>query len=226
MVAPTLILASRSPRRAELLRQIGVTFEVRTADVEERRQPGQSPADYAVATALAKARAGEALCFASAARSNAERLHRDVQAGVSGSHVAAPRMAEPKQIDTVVLGADTDVVIDDEILGQPKDRDDALAMLVRLSDREHKVYSGVALVQGTRCETALSVTCVCFGRITPAEAEAYWQSGEPRGKAGAYAIQGVAARWVREIHGSYSGVVGLPLFETSELLTRFGVRVF
>lgn len=180
-----LILASRSPRRAELLRQIGVHFEVQSAEVDERRLPGQSPADYAVATALAKACA----------------VHGDV-----------------------VLGADTDVVIDGEILGQPKDRDDACSMLARLSNREHEVYSAVAVVQGARRETALSVTRVHFGRISPEAADAYWASGEPGGKAGAYAIQGGAARWVREIHGSYSGVVGLPLFETCELLRKFGIE--
>ena len=184
-----LILASRSPRRAELLRQIGIVFEVKTAAVEERRQPGQTPAQYAVATALAKAQ------------------------------------AVANATDAMVLGADTDVVIDDEILGQPKDREDALAMLARLSDREHEVYSAVAVVQGVRRETALSVTRVRFAPVSVEVAEAYWATGESADKAGAYAIQGGAARWVREIHGSYSGVVGLPLFETCELLSRFGVRV-
>lgn len=186
MSSPTLILASRSPRRAELLRQIGVDFEVQTVAVDERRLPGQSPADYAVATALLKARAIKS--------------------------------------DALVLGADTDVVVDGDILGQPQTRNEALAMLARLSDREHEVYSGVAVVRGARVETALSVTRVLFSTISPEAAEAYWQTGEPVGKAGAYAIQGRAARWVRELHGSYSGVVGLPLYETAELLSRFGVR--
>jgi septum formation protein len=186
-VAPQIYLASRSPRRQELLRQVGVRFEVVDAGGDERREPGQGPADYAIAMALAKARAAR-----------------------------APR-ALP------VLGADTDVVIDDEILGKPRDRDDALAMLARLADRTHEVYSGVAVVHGTRAETALSVTRVSFGAITPAQAAAYWDSGEPAGKAGAYAIQGLGARFVREIHGSYSGVVGLPLHETLALLARVGV---
>jgi septum formation protein len=186
-----LHLASRSPRRQELLRQVGLRFDVVAADVAERREPGQSPADYAVATALAKARAAQG----------------------------------PVRASTLpVLGADTDVVIDDEILGKPAGRDEALAMLERLSDRTHEVFSAVAVVQDGRAETALSITQVRFGPITPAQARAYWDSGEPADKAGAYAIQGGGARFVRGIHGSYSGVVGLPLYETLELLRRFGVE--
>ena len=183
-----LYLASRSPRRQELLRQVGLRFDVIAADVAERREPGQAPSSYAVAMALAKARAAQARA-----------------AGLP------------------VLGADTDVVIDDEILGKPAGRDQALAMLGRLSGRTHEVFSSVAVVQDGRAETALSVTRVSFGAITPAQARAYWKSGEPADKAGAYAIQGFGAQFVREIHGSYSGVVGLPLYETLELLKRFGV---
>jgi septum formation protein len=187
-VRPHLYLASRSPRRQELLRQVGLRFEVITADVEERRAPRQAPADYALAMALAKARA---------------------------AHVPEPRP---------VLGADTDVVIDDEILGKPGGRDEALAMLARLADRTHEVFSAVAVVHDGRAETALSVTRVTFGPIAPAQARAYWDTGEPADKAGAYGIQGFGAQFVREIHGSYSGVVGLPLYETLGLLRRFGVE--
>ncbi|MDI3259418.1 MAG: nucleoside triphosphate pyrophosphatase [Sinobacteraceae bacterium] len=187
-----LYLASRSPRRAELLRQLGLRFETLPVDVVETPAPGQTPADYALATALAKALA--------AARS-------------------APR-ALP------VLGADTDVALDGEILGKPRDRAQGLAMLERLAGRVHEVYSAVAVVAGGRRESALSVTRVHFGPIRAEEAEAYWDSGEPVDKAGAYAIQGYAARWVKMIEGSYSGVVGLPLYETVALLERFGVKVF
>lgn len=182
-----LYLASRSPRRQALLRQVGLRFAVVGADVEERRAPGQSPAEYAVAMALAKARAARA---------------------------PGP---EP------VLGADTDVVIDGAILGKPAGRAEALAMLQRLAGRTHEVYSGVALVQGARAATALSVTRVAFGPVTDAQAAAYWDSGEPADKAGAYAIQGLGARFVRGIEGSYSGVMGLPLYETCELLAGFAV---
>ncbi|MGH8481232.1 MAG: Maf family protein [Nevskiaceae bacterium] len=190
-MAPQIYLASRSPRRQELLRQVGVRFEIVPADVTEQPRPGQSPADYAAAMALAKARAG----------------HSAVR--------------EPQPLP--VLGADTDVVVDGAILGKPRGRDEALAMLARLAGRTHEVFSSVAVVLGARAEAALSVTRVSFGAITPEQAAAYWDSGEPADKAGAYAIQGRGAQFVREIHGSYSGVVGLPLYETLELLRRFGV---
>jgi septum formation protein len=186
-----LYLASRSPRRQELLHQLGLHYEVLAAEVDERRAPGQSPADYAVAMALAKAQA------------------------------AAPLAPKPLP----VLGADTDVVVDDEILGKPADRAHGLAMLRRLSGRTHEVYSGVAVVLNGRAQTALSVTRVRFGDITDVQAQAYWGSGEPAGKAGAYAIQGLGAQFVKEIQGSYSGVMGLPLYETCELLRRFGIDV-
>jgi septum formation protein len=186
-----LYLASRSPRRAEFLRQLGLRFEVLSADVVEQPAPGQSPSDYALAVALAKAQAAAAVA-------------------------PAP---------LPVLAADTDVAVDGEILGKPRGRDEALAMLARLSDREHQVCSAVAVLHGDRVETALTVTRVRFGRIDPRQAAAYWDSGEPADKAGAYAVQGYAARWVRSLEGSYTGVVGLPLYETCELLERCGLRL-
>ncbi|TAM10774.1 MAG: septum formation inhibitor Maf [Nevskiaceae bacterium] len=187
--APQFLLASRSPRRAALLASVGLRFDIVAADVEEARAPGQTPHDYALATALAKARAGAA-----------------------------------RQPGLAVLGADTDVVLDDAILGKPHDRAHALEMLARLSNRAHDVFSAVALVNGGRELTVLSVTRVEFGPIAPAAAAAYWDTGEPADKAGAYAIQGGAARWVRRIEGSYTGVVGLPLFETLRLLASVGVQ--
>lgn len=193
---PQLILASASPRRAELLCQLGLRFEVHCADVPEIPQPGERAADYARRIALAKARAGWD------------------QAAARGQ-TALP-----------VLGADTDVVLDGRILGKPKDRDDALAMLAALSDREHEVCSAVALKRGGQEALALSVTRVRFAAITPAQARAYWATGECAGKAGAYAIQGRAAAFVSALHGSYSGVVGLPLHETAALLGQFGIHVF
>ena len=186
-----LYLASRSPRRARFLEQLGLRFEILTADVPEQPLPGQSPRDYALATAVAKAE-------------------------------AAARLAP---LPLPVLGADTDVSIDGEILGKPRDRADALAMLERLSRRSHEVCSAVAVIAGGRRATAVTVTRVSFGAITAAQAAAYWESGEPADKAGAYAIQGYAARWVQSIEGSYSGVVGLPLYETCELLQAFDVRI-
>ena len=191
---PQLYLASRSPRRAELLQQLGLRFEVVRAEVAEVRAPGQSPADYARATALAKA-----------------------QAGAAQLDAMWPRLP--------VLGADTDVAIDGDILGKPRDAEDAVRMLLRLAERSHEVFSAVAVVSAVGAGVELSVSRVQFGAITRAQALDYWHSGEPADKAGAYAIQGYAARWIRAIEGSYSGVVGLPLHETARLLERHGVTV-
>lgn len=188
-----LILSSSSPRRAELLQQLGLRFKVLRVEVDEVPAPGQSPADYARAIALAKAQAGAA------------------QIGAASS--------------LPVLGADTDVAIDGEILGKPRDAEDALRMLLRLADRRHQVFSAVAVTSAAGIDVELSVTQVQFGPIRRAQAIDYWNSGEPAGKAGGYAIQGYAARWVRAIEGSYSGVVGLPLFETAQLLERHGVQL-
>ena len=188
---PQLHLASKSPRRAQLLRQLGLQFQILPAEVPEVPLPGQSPADYALAVAQAKARVA-----------------------LSEAIPGVP-----------VLAADTDVSIDGSILGKPSSRDEALSMLERLSGRTHTVCSAVVVMAGSRCESALSVTRVRFGRIDPALAAAYWESGEPADKAGSYAIQGYAARWVLSIEGSYSGVVGLPLYETCDLLERFGLNL-
>ncbi|WP_200769613.1 Maf family protein [Fontimonas thermophila] len=127
--------------------------------------------------------------------------------------------------DLPVLGADTDVVLDGRILGKPVSRAHALELLQQLSDRPHEVYSAVALVHQNREAVRVSVTQVWMGPIAPEQAEAYWASGEPADKAGAYGIQGLGAVFVREIRGSYSGVVGLPLYETCALLREFGIDV-
>ncbi|AXQ28263.1 septum formation inhibitor Maf [Solimonas sp. K1W22B-7] len=182
-------LASRSPRRQELLRQLGLDFEVLPADIPEQPGAAEAPADYALRMARDKALAAQA---------------------------QAP-------LPLPVLGADTDVVLDGRILGKPRDRAHALEMLAALAEREHEVYSAVAVVQGARVATALSVTRVRFGAVSPSAAAAYWDSGEPADKAGGYGIQGLGAQFVREIQGSYSGVVGLPLYETVELLGAFGI---
>ncbi len=184
----TLILASSSPRRRELLAALGVGFAVRAGDVDERRLDGESADRMVVRLAEAKAtaRAGES---------------------------------------EIVLGADTAVVLDDEVFGKPQDRDDALTMLATLSGRRHRVVTGVAVASGGRVESRLSSTEVQFREIDPDEALRYWQTGEPRDKAGAYAIQGLGGVFVEAIIGSYSGVVGLPVFETAALLARAGVDV-
>jgi septum formation protein len=124
-----------------------------------------------------------------------------------------------------VLGADTVVTLQGNIFGKPRSKEEALQMLASLSGRTHEVLSGVALVANGELETAISRTEVQFREIHPDEAEAYWQSGEPAGKAGAYAVQGLGGIFVSAINGSYTGVVGLPVFETVELLRRAGIRL-
>jgi len=136
--------------------------------------------------------------------------------------LAKARAGHALRPERPVLGADTAVVIDDEVLGKPADRADAIAMLDRLAGREHRVLTAVALV-GEREETRLSVSHVRFRPVAAGEAEAYWATGEPADKAGGYAVQGLGALFVESLSGSYSGVMGLPLFETGELLRRAGI---
>lgn len=190
IIRPTadFVLASASPRRAELLRQIGADFLPRAVDLDETPLPAERPEDYVLRLALAKALAAYS------------------QDG------ALP-----------VLGADTTVVVDGNILGKPRDEDDAVVMLMALSGRHHQVFTGVAMVDGVRLETRLSVTDIVFAPLSEAQCRSYWRTGEPADKAGAYAIQGLGAVFVTRMSGSYSGVVGLPLLETGELLDLFGI---
>jgi septum formation protein len=191
--AEPLILASKSPRRLELLAQIGIRPSVRGADVDERPRPGEAPGDYVLRIALDKARAVRALALAG-------------------------------DDERPVLAADTAVICDDRILGKPADAADGARMLALLSGRAHRVLTGVALL-GRREQTVLSDTRVVFRSISPAEAAAYWATGEPRDKAGGYAVQGRGAVFVAGLEGSWSGVVGLPLFETAALLGLEGIAV-
>ncbi|MEJ2686314.1 MAG: Maf family protein [Gammaproteobacteria bacterium] len=188
-----IYLASASPRRRELLAQIGVPTQRLVVDVDETLAPGETPERYVSRLALDKARAGW-------------------RASQRGAH--AP-----------VLGADTVVVLDGQVLGKPRDRDDGLAMLSGLSGRSHRVLSGVALVQGSREAVTVSVSTVTFRTLSEGERRAYWESGEPSDKAGAYAIQGMGAAFVSYLEGSYSGVMGLPLYETAQLLAGFGYEL-
>jgi septum formation protein len=183
---PPIVLASASPRRHELLSQLGVPHEVLAVEADETPLPGEAPGALALRLASAKALAGR------------ER---------SGG-------ARP------VLGSDTVVAVDGRIFGKPADRGDAMAMLAALSGREHRVLTAVALApaRSGAVRSELSETVVYMRVITPAEAAAYWDTGEPAGKAGAYAIQGLGAMFIEAIRGSYSGVMGLPLYETARLL--------
>jgi septum formation protein len=192
LVRSHVYLASASPRRRELLLQIGVTCQVLPVDLDESPEPGESAEHYVGRLALDKARAALTLL------GKAER--------------------------TLILAADTAVVIGADILGKPRDAADAAAMLRRLSGGEHRVLSGVALIGADGRETsALSESRVRMRRIFDAEIAAYWATGEPADKAGGYAIQGHAAVFVEALSGSYSGVMGLPLFETAALLAAAGV---
>ena len=183
---PQIVLASTSPRRRELLDQIGVRYSCVAVAVDETGHAGEAPETLVLRLALAKARAGQ-------------------------------HMLGERELNCPVLGADTVVVADGAILGKPRDRDDALAMLERLSGRTHTVLTAVALA-GETVASRLSVSHVAFRVLTRAQCVAYWNSGEPCDKAGAYAIQGRAGMFVRHLEGSYSGVMGLPLYETAELL--------
>jgi len=180
-----ICLASRSPRRRELLNQLGITYRVLEIDVDEAWD-GFEPARILVPRlAMAKARAGAAVVTAT----------------------------------DVIIGADTEVVLDDRILGKPADEEAARAMLMALSGRTHLVYSAVAVV-GAAEAVALNVSRVSFARLSEQDCLDYCASGEPFGKAGGYAIQGRAAAFISRLEGSYSSVVGLPLYETAMLLAR------
>ena len=190
----SIILASASARRQQLLSQIGVSFSVRSQNIDESVLSGEAADTYVMR--MAQEKAGSAL------------------AQLVGSDDAN---------SSLVLAADTSVVCDDLVLGKPRDESDAVTMLRRLSCREHRVLSAVTVASAKRQLTALSESRVRFRAISVEEAQRYYRSGEPKGKAGAYAIQGYAAVFVEQLIGSYSGVMGLPLFETTKLLAEFGI---
>jgi septum formation protein len=191
MNEPRLILASASPRRRDLLAQMGIGFEALAVEADENPRLGETPKQYVSRVAAEKSRLGQQSC----------------------------------QSPLPVLGADTEVVVDGHVLGKPRDAAHARQMLRRLSGREHVVLSAVSLRLGDRHWQALSVSQVAFRSISDAEIAAYWATGEPVGKAGAYAIQGLGAVFVERLDGSFSGVMGLPLFETANLLREAGIDV-
>ena len=186
-----LILASASPRRQALLKQVGIAFRQQVAEIDETPLDNEAAEDYVVRLALEKARA--------------VRQH-SVDDGLP------------------VLGADTAVVIDGRLLGKPESPAHARQMLQLLSGREHRVMSAVALV-GSREAVQISVSRVWFRPLGENEIDAYWRTGEPQDKAGAYAIQGVGAIFIERLEGSYTGVMGLPLYETGRLLQDFGIQI-
>ena len=184
-----LILASASPRRAELLRQMGLKFEIKSVDIDESILLGEQPRAYVSRLAKEKARAGKFLY---------------------------------PQVDVLVLGSDTSVIIDDQILGKPVDKQHATNMLNALSGRTHVVMTAVAVIGKTE-QCVITESYVTFDTINQAEMDWYWSTGEPKGKAGAYAIQGFGAIFVRHVEGSFSGVMGLPIYETHQLLKKEGL---
>ena len=190
-----IYLASRSPRRAELLQQIGVDFDVLPSDVDESILPNESPEAYVMRLAASKAAAGSA------------------------------GMMKANLPQRPILAADTTVCVDGVILGKPGDDEDARVMLKALSGRWHEVHTALTLVSSEGIEAVLSTTRVELIALPDEMIAAYIASGEPHGKAGAYGIQGLAGTFIKRIEGSYSGVMGLPVFETAWLLGKAGIHV-
>ena len=188
-----LYLASQSPRRRQLLEQLGLRFSVLEVDVPEVRRVDEPAEDYV--SRVAREKAGAGLLTVGA---------------ISGA---------------IVIGADTEVVLDGDVFGKPADADAAAAMLARLAGRTHRVISAVWVVSAGREDHVVSVSEVGVAALDAATISRYVDTGEAYGKAGAYAIQGRAAAFVDRLAGSYSGVMGLPLHETATLLRRFGVAV-
>ncbi len=187
-----IILASNSPRRRELLGQMGLKdFQVSAPNVDETVEPGLSPAEMVEELSLRKAR-------------------------------AAAEKAGPEDL---VIAADTVVALDGKVLGKPRDREDAFAMLSALSGREHRVYTGVTVLRGEEAATGHEETTVAFRALEPGEIRGYIATGEPMDKAGAYGIQGLGALLVSGIRGDYCSVVGLPVFRLGRMLADFGVEL-
>ncbi|MCB1739229.1 MAG: septum formation inhibitor Maf [Gammaproteobacteria bacterium] len=226
-----LYLASKSPRRRALLEQIGLRYELLDIDIDESPHPGEAAADHVCRLALEKARAGAQALLARGKRAPPVTAAPD---STTDGTACSPTMAPATPAPAWVLGADTVVVIGGSVLGKPSDSSMARTMLRRLSNRSHEVMTAVSVVtvdatpaapRIAPIRVALSRTEVRFRALARDEIDAYVQSGEPLDKAGAYAIQGLAAMFVQSIHGSYSGVMGLPLFETTGLLRSTGFKV-
>ncbi|MCP4980932.1 MAG: septum formation inhibitor Maf [Gammaproteobacteria bacterium] len=190
-----IYLASRSPRRAELLTQIGVEFEVKATDIDETRSEDESATEYVCRMAVRKAR-------------------------VINDEVVGTPQAYP------VLAADTTIALDGDTIGKPADRDQCCCILGQLSGRQHLVLSAVALATQAEIKLRLTRNRVSFRALSTTEIESYCATEEPMDKAGAYAIQGKAAMFIEHLEGSYSAVMGLPLYETAELLAGAEIKMF
>jgi len=188
-----LVLASQSPRRQALLNQLGYRFSILAADIDETPYFDEKPHDYVLRLAVQKAQ------------------------------TIFEQLPVQKQADTLVLGADTCVVNNGKILGKPEDEKQCLTMLRQLSGKSHQVLTSIAIVGANIVSKELVITQVNFKSLVTTEIQYYWQTGEPCDKAGSYAIQGIGGQFVTSINGSYSAVVGLPLYETSQMLAKFGL---
>jgi septum formation protein len=205
-----LILASASPRRAELLRSAGYTFDVVIADVDESIRPGESPSIYVRRLAADKSAAAQASVVSGFSRTG--------EGPPEGGHYRGPEGTQQGGNEQVILGADTTVVVDGEILGKPRDDEDGRDMLRRLSGKTHQVMTGVSLRQGAFEVGRVEISSVVFRVMTDEDISWYVASGEGRDKAGGYAIQGLASRFIPSISGSYANVVGLPVATVDELM--------
>ncbi len=184
-----LILASASPRRAELLDQIGVSYQIQSLDLNEDGLEDESPEDLVQRLAIEKSK------------------------------------AVVNYQDLPVLGADTLGIMNDTLLVKPEDYDHAHQMLSQMSANWHEILTAVAVTHDNKTQVKLNRNRVLFRKLSDAEIKAYWLSNEPQDKAGAYAVQGLAASFIERIEGSYSGIMGLPLFETSQLLENVGIKI-
>ncbi|WP_261882509.1 Maf family protein [Vibrio pelagius] len=197
----SLVLASGSPRRKELLTQLGYEFSVLVTDIEEQQQPNEDAQAYVKRLSLDKAKAALDLIAEQEAKS-------DSLISLGSNNI-------------VVLGSDTVVVSQGQVLEKPSDLADCKRMLTQLSDQRHQVMTAVSVVSADKQKTEIVITDVWFKPLSEQEIEKYWQTGEPCDKAGSYGIQGLGGRFVTRIEGSYYAVVGLPLFETDQLLQEF-----
>ncbi len=193
MTKRTLVLASQSPRRHQLLAQLGYEFSVQVSDIDESVKQEELPEEYVVRLAQEKAQ------------------------------VVFTQLTATEQQTTLVLGSDTCVVSNNHILGKPENLNDCIKSLSMLSNENHQVLTAIAVISSGEIVTKLVTTQVQFSALTLEEIKAYWHTGEPQDKAGSYAIQGIAGQFVKSITGSYSAVVGLPLYETAQILKHLGM---
>ncbi|MCG9640673.1 Maf-like protein [Vibrio sp. Isolate34] len=208
-----LVLASGSPRRKELLSQLGYEFSVLVTDVEECKHAQETAEQYVKRLSLDKALA--ALSFLATNPSEKQHVESGSDTVVVSSDVIS------LDSETVVLGSDTVVVSQGQVLEKPTDFSDSKRMLTQLADGRHQVMTAVSVVSEEKQKTEIVITDVWFKPLSEKEIEQYWQTGEPCDKAGSYGIQGLGGRFVTRIEGSYYAVVGLPLFETDQLLQEF-----